>query len=1023
MRGISGRIRYCSMALLVAAAFWYSDGHAQILVHFDLPEQPLARSLKAIGTATNTDVGFSASQVAGLIAPAVKADLTVDDALTSVLVGTGLRPRRLDDHTVAITPVAEASTSESGREKSESTKASTPLGQSQVSPLAINVVDHSSSLNLAQVGIDPQTGTTSTNGAENSPDYELNEILVTGSRLRQVSADGALPVQVYSQEQIERSGQGSLNDFLNTLPDVPVAMNTGGYRTAAGAGTVQLHGLPIGTTLVLINGRRVGSSSGQAQFGINMVDLDTIPLVLVERIEIVPAGSSAIYGSDAIAGVVNIILKDKTQGLEASAKYGGASDTNNQTATLSWGGKWPRGSFSVAASYGHQTELQGSDRAITSTGDFARYGGPDSRVPIFCSPGNIFGIDGATLPGLGAATYAAVPTGTTGTATQATFAKTAGTLNTCSPNPYLTRLPDQTQTGLFAHGSYEFGQSTEFFTELMLSHVDQFTAIIPPYLLGLPGFQSYTVPADNPYNPFGTEVGISNLLTGLGRQETRLQSTFVRALGGVRGEVGSSTWSWELATWEARDGSSYLVNNQLNPTAVQAALSSTNPATALNPFVAAPIGSRDLLNSLLGNDTRTDTVGQTFAVSGILRGTAFQLPGGGIQVALGSEFYDNRLSIRDPTNNDGLSSTPTAGVVEFERRSSDIFAEVRVPVIGAANLNGDRLAITAAARYDHDEYFGGETTPQFGVEWRAVKSLLFRGTYSKAFKAPGLTDLFSPITEYPGQIVSDPKKGGTQYAVMELSGGNTTLRPETGKSTTVGFVYRSELVNNLQVSATNWRIDENNSIQALTTQAVIDNENIFPGRVIRNAEGLITTVDTTNLNFGLTQVRGVDYSIDWRAKEAFGELHPSIAVTQTYKYLTALTPGAVPTERAGIANSDLNFAPKWRGTAALEWLRGDYSLKAAGRYDGKYQDYLQLPSGEYQTLGNFWIFDLSLRFSASDALGWAGFANHKAYMELGAVNIFNTLPQYSNNSLGLGYDPTQGDIRGRFVYGQIGIKW
>jgi iron complex outermembrane receptor protein len=1005
---MSSHILFSSTSFLLAAAFWCAEADAQTLIHFDLPAQPLARSLKAIGTATKMDVGFNASQVAGFRAPPLKADLTVDGALMRVLVGTGLRPQHLNDHTIVIA-ATESSATHLRQNNSGSSNESAPTEPTKSAPETIPSTGRAPQISLAQANQETNRSATRLDRQDEQiyqrTTAQLEEVVVTGSRLSQPAGEGAQSVLTYTQEQIQKSGQADIGSFLNTLPDVSVASNPFGFRTTGGATTVQLHGLPIGTTLVLINGRRIGPSSAQAVGSVNAFDLNNIPIAAVERIEVLSTGSSAVYGSDAIAGVINIILKNQIDGFEANAKYGSASGTDEKDADLAWGHSWSRGTFSIVGSYLSQSELQGSERGITSSGDvFSRFGAASATAPYFCAPGNIYSVDNNTpLPGLGFATFAAVPKGSSGQPSRAEFLPTAGKLNTCSASgtPYLTFIPESERAELFARGTYQLNSLVELFTEEMYSHLRQFTALGQPYLFGLPGFQSYAVPATNPYNPFGTPVGVGLSLSGLGREELQLPSDFYRALVGARGTFGKS-WDWEVAGWDVGDSSTLTVTNQLNPAVVESALNSTNPATALNPFVAQGIGSPALLQSLV-HDVIVKSRQEQLSLNAVIRGTLFELPAGNLALAFGGEFDHTKL-INDPVQ---FSASQPA---QFQRNNSAIFTELRVPLLSrGSSTSGDELAVTLAGRYDHDQYFGSETTPQYGLEWRPIKPLLVRGTYSRAFKAPDLATLLAPTVTSPNAI-NDPRNGGAEFGITEHHGGNQNLSPETGVSHTEGFVFQSE--SGLQVSVTHWSIDESNSVQALSAQEIVDNEASFPGRVIRNSAGIITDINSSFINFGKIQVRGMDYQASWKGISSIGEFKPSVSVSQTYSYKAALTPGVPPTDRDSIANLDFNWAPRWKGILAVTYSRGPVVAHLSGRYVGKYRDYEPLLDGDYQTLGNFWLWDANVHLDLT----------RRAYVEIGGVNLFNTLPQFSNNG-GTGFDGTQADLRGRYLYGKVGTRF
>jgi iron complex outermembrane receptor protein len=363
MRRVNGRIRFSSKSFFpsIAFAFWCTGAYAQALVHFDLPAQPLARSLEAIGTATNTDVGFSASQVAGLLAPPLKADLTVDSALMRVLVGTGLRPKHLGDHTIVIAA------------SEPSTGASAPAGQSADFIHAMSVVDKSALLILAQTDSPvPKDATNSQNtGASNAAD-QLEEIIVTGTHIRGVD-NKTNPVIVIDRDQIDRSGYSSTQDLLRSLPqnfssgeaseDGFLTGNVRAQQNTDYASGVDLRGLGASSTLVLLNGHRLAPSASGT-----FVDVSQIPLAAIDRVEILTDGSSAIYGSDAVGGVVNIILKKDYQGADTLARYGATQDGGREgvLAAQTFGSVWSGGNVAGTVQFQRQGALPARDRDFAS---------------------------------------------------------------------------------------------------------------------------------------------------------------------------------------------------------------------------------------------------------------------------------------------------------------------------------------------------------------------------------------------------------------------------------------------------------------------------------------------------------------------------------------------------------------------------------------------------------------------------------------------------------------------------------
>lgn len=437
------------IALLIHTTPALAAGDLSRVVKFTIPEQPMREALLTFSAQADVQVVADASLVSGKRSAGVDGKLRPERAMAILLNGSGLGFSIVNGNTFAIRALIGTQTG-----------AAQGLSATPDAP-----IDQGGSARLAQAAAAATNGTsTEADKSGNGPGVRaedrtnLDEIVVTGSRLASNAKEGGQDVLKFTRQQIDNSGQTSVSDFLNTLTDVSVATTGGGEQTFAGAGTARLHGLPVGTTLVLINGRPVETTGGQAFFGINIFDMNSIPLAAVERIEVLPSGSSAIYGSDGLAGVVNIILRKDFDGLEANVKYGGASGTRESDAHVAWGDKWDKGSFSVIGSYQKIGEMDGFARTLTGTQDYTPYGGPDTRQ-AFCPRSNVYSTTGGPLPGLGSATFAGVPAGFTGTPTQAEFQNSP--LNLCSYFGYISQIPGAEREGLNLNAHYELTPSLD----------------------------------------------------------------------------------------------------------------------------------------------------------------------------------------------------------------------------------------------------------------------------------------------------------------------------------------------------------------------------------------------------------------------------------------------------------------------------------------------------------------------------------------------------------------------------------
>ena len=859
--------------------------------------------------------------------------------------------------------------------------------------------------------VTPATGPAggTSDDTSDSQSVNLERVVVTGSRLRQSEKETSEPVKIITREDIDAIGAGSVSDVLNTVSDVAIQNTTSAFQNSRGMSTVQLHGLPQGTTLVLVNGRRIGESglTGGQQFNLSL-----LPLAAVDHIEVLPSGSSAVYGADALAGVVNVVLKKDFEGFVADARYGNADDYNDTQSDIGWGFHSSRASFMVLGEFSGNNQLSASQRSLTSNFNYTRFpGGVDARS-TYSNPGNVYSVDGSNLPGLNSS-QAAIPYTANGQPTIADFAATQGVLNKTSQfEASAPLIPRAQQYGGVLQGSYELTQSIGAFVEVLYSHNHAAETDYPPLL----SHYDTIVPASNPFNPFGVPVGVDYLIKGVGISCYCSSNDFLRPVLGVRGVLGS--WDWEVSAGLSRNLTFEDDTGFVDPDKVTAALADTNPATALNPFVSGAYPNPSQIASLYGTTeyNLNDTL-RTY--SGLIRGPAVKLPAGNVEVAVGAELQREALDYQ-------FYGSQFTG-----RRTTDAgYAEVKVPLIGpVSSTSGSMLAISGAVRVDRYSDFGTRTSPQGGIEFRPIESLLLRASASSAFKPPTLYDLYAPQSSFPNEPVTDPQRGGQQYLATLVQGGNPNLKPLTGSSISYGLVFSPESIKDLEVHLTNWIIRTNNYPTILSYQALLDNP-IFSANVIRSPPtaqdlaqgyaGVISKVLDTEVAFGQLNASGIDYDISWKARTPIGVFSPTFSLTQTYKYESALTPGSPLTSDLSQAVYG-DWAPRLKGTTGLGWKWQAVQASFTGRYVGSYRDYDYATSG--RIIGNFWTFDAYARYDIGENLAPQSRFFRKAYVAFGGVNIFNRLPNYSNFLGSIGYDPTQYDIRGRYLYSQVGIQF
>ena len=945
----------CGVALV--ALVWGGTAWAQTK-DFNVPAEDAVKAIPEFARQAGIQIVAPADQLKGVKTPALSGAIDLHVALSRLLDGTGIEIASDDGQTIVL----------------------------RVRPKNAQAASNEAAVRA------PET------------------VVVVGTRIPQTVKEGAQEVRTYTKQQIDQSGQGTIADFLSTLPDVSMSSIDSAVGSYADQTTVRLHGLPVGTTLVLLNGRRVEINN----YG--FFDLNNIPVAALERVEVLPVGSSAIYGADALAGAVNFVLKKDFTGLDANVRYGHANGTDEFDANLSGGYAWDNASLSLIASYQSRSELLGAERAITRDPNnlLAAFGEGD-----ICHPGTVFSQNGGNLPGL-SSPVAAIPPGLSGKPSISDFNGTAGTVNRCSINIYSDMLPPVEREGILASGEIRLADWAVPFFELLVSH-ETVDSKVGNLITFFHAFGS-TLPASNAFNPFGQNVGISYTFPGLPFKYDR-STTFLRPLIGLRGDLGGG-WDYELTGLFSYDTSHVTQNNNMDFGKVLQALASPDPATALNVFAQGAPGSSALLASFFGPPHILKFYSQNYTTEAIARGPLFELDSGPVQAVFGAEYDHSKLY----TYQQDQATISAANRVRRDAYAA--FTELRIP-LWANRENpaaGERLAVGLAGRFDDSDDFGSRATGQVNVEARPMDSLLIRGGYATSYQAPQLSQLAGAGGSFFTSGYIDPFRGNEAVLnVQQFFGPNPNLKPETGEGLQFGLVYRSEMVPGLVFSATRWDIRITNYIGTPNAQDLIDFPNLFPGAITRGQPspqdiqngfpGPIIAIHDVFYNFGRVHVSGVDLDLNYTADTDFGQLTPSLSFTETDRFTSSLSPSLPPTSSLSKAAFSVGFAPHWKGTAAIGWTFGPYGLNLAGRYIGPYLDYQDFGPNKNR-LGDFWYTDANFRYDlgkgfASDDRWLSG-----AYVQIGAVNLFNTMPQKSHTFAN--FDSAEADIRGRFIYFQVG---
>lgn len=961
----------------------------------------LSDALETLAKQCGVDVIYPSSHLKGLTTEGVSGVLETRAAFQELLRGTRLVMKEEGGSVLITLPTVEpikitARAPEAGVMR---------LAQSE------NPQNQNSSA-LSSEAQDEKNKENNSSASSDAKENKEQEIIVTGTRLP-ATVNQAAPVTVFDRSRIDELGVSNLADVLNYLPQQ--SFSNLDSSTGGGARRVQLRGLGNGTTLVLINGRRAVVSG--LSNTLNFFDLNTIPLSAVERVEIVSQAASAVYGADAVAGVVNVILKDDVSRPVVELSYGGAEGgAEERRASATLGTQFQRLSITASLDYFERDQLLGFEREAWDNQDYRPYGAPDRRVAT-ANPGNICAVSG-NLPGL-PTPCAAVPNGSTGIGlTPADFLATAGQQNLESTRRYSSIAPETERHSAFLTATFDVTPDTAIFGEFLYNWRQNTTLLIPNAI------SNRLVPASNAFNPFGVPVRATFLFTG--NEEKRQQFSEQETLRAVLGARGTLLdWDWEISALGTRDeGFQDNTRNSFNLALVDAALASSNPDTALNVFMDGPGGSQALLSSLMANPLLSRTYGTSEAlqIGAFARGELFSLPGGVVDSVIGVEARSEEIGLR-------------AGATDFlpngaTRDTRAVFAELRVPIVSPEMQVPfvNDLNLTLAGRYDDFSDFGDTFNPQYGVVWGISDQFLIRASYGTSFRTPTLWSLNRASAETPTAGITDPRRGNEVVTAIVRSGGNPDLGPETSDFFSAGFVFtRPE--NRLRITGTYWSISQDSRNNTLGPLVVVNNESIFPSRVVRDSPspsdiaagrpGPILRIDTTEVNFGALETSGFDLEADATIRLPVGELTPSIALTWIDTYQVSDFPGVAPAERVGVADfsGTTGTIPEFRANATLTWALAGVSIATTARYISSYEDRLagtSTPNG--MTVNEQLLFDLQLSARLGELFNNA--ATDGVEIRAGVRNLFDEAPPFSD-AQGRGYDQTLGDPIQRFGYIRI----
>ncbi len=805
----------------------------------------------------------------------------------------------------------------------------------------------------------------------------IEEIVVTGSHIPRAALNGLAPVIVFDAAELDASGINTLADFARFLPQNSETMTEAAANSGNTRGTAQfnLRGAGLDATLTLLNGRRIAPYGSGLNDTESFVDIGAIPVHAIERIEVLKDGASAIYGSEAVAGVVNVILKDAIEGIQVDAGYLSAveGDGAERNFALSGGFSRERSQVSFMLNYLERDPIYSRDRDWSSELDFSGRGGPNERSP-YSSPPTAFLI--------GSERWAWDPACPENGALANRDVLEPGSVELCRFNiaQFTTQNSPAERLSTFATGRHHVNDSLELFAEVMYAANDN-TAVLAPTPVEL------LVKADHPDNPFGEDVFAYYRATDTGNRQLRSEGTTYRWVAGAAGDVGN--WKWESSLTGSRSRVKDISYDAVLFTPLQEAvlgIDGTGGVRYYNPFGANPGNDPALIATFTVDETwnRSTTEEESFDL--LARRAVGSLPGGPVEAALGVQW--RRQSQQEEI--DAIqASGDLAGVglplapLDADRDIRSAFAELALPL-------HERLDGQLAIRWDSYSDFGSTINPKLALGWRPTDQMLLRATWGTSFRPPAFRELFDPVTEDPTVIFGDPWRCDATNDPLDCfinpvpltRRGNAALDPEEGESVLFGLVWQPTRVPGLILDVALWRIDYSDRIARVSDNFEVLFENLPPDAnpfvlrappsaadVALGIPGPITGVVETFINADHLDTQGIDVDFQWaRPGTHLGDFTTRL----TYAYLDRYELGL---DFAGVKQIDdlagrygfFGPLPRHRGNLGMDWNQAAQGVTAQLHYAGRYESATSLwrdgvDTGQPFEVGAWWSLDLQYSY-------------------------------------------------------------
>jgi iron complex outermembrane receptor protein len=972
---VAARGRGAILAGLLASTMWVSAAAAQERTFvFDLPSEPLADALRDYGKAADRQLIFAPELVRGRAAPAVRGRYTAPKALDLLLAGTEL------------------------------TWKSAPSGGIMI---------------VRRVDAGPPAPAATANALAEPP-RSLEEVVVTGTRIQGEAPVGARPT-VISRSEIELSGRATAAELLARVPQVTTLGSGEEVRAAFQAGptnlsfasSVNLRGLGVDATLTLIDSHRVASSNDGG-----LVDVSQIPLLGVERVEVLADGASAIYGSDAVAGVVNFVLRRDLDGAESFARYGQADGFHQINLGQALGKTWRGGQIFAAAEYFKQSPLEASKRGFY-TDDLRAFGGSDLRTNN--------GVPGTIV--VGGVTYA-IPAGQNGRGlTPAQLI--AGTANKANRWADADILPRTEKISGVLTFRQDLGDRLSVFFDAIGARREALRRDIA-------STSTLTVPRSNPFfvnpNPAATSTTVLyNFAGDWGPTAPNITAHDISFHGGLDVEL---PWMWTATAsgLASRSWYNFYYQTLPNSTLVNQALADPNPATAFNPFGDRGSNPQSVLDRVHGFISQRHRLSMQSAHLDAA-GPVFDLPAGSVKLAVGGETRREHLYFYSPRFLSGTAPT-VASITDVTRHLDALYAEARAPIVSgdAPWPFAHSLTLSAAVRWERYSDLGSTTNPKLGVEWGVRPDLSFRASWGSSFKAPNLMQSQTNANTISVSALALPTG---VVNVISLGGVETGLRPEKAHTWTIGvhyepawlpgfradFVYFDvnyrdrilrpsalELIGALTSSGPSPLVIER-SPAAATVLGLYANPLFLPTSSRPPPSTIFAVINNRLANLGRVEESGFDVSFDYDRETPWGDLGIGLDITRIDTYRVTRVAGQTALDALSTTNAPVDL----RARLDSRWRRGDWSAGFSVNYTGDYRNTTVAPA---QRVPDWTTVDAHIGYAVSLG-GLEGLR-----VQLDARNLFDRDPPAVANVAGpFGYDPEQANAIGRVVAVTLRKTW